>query len=69
MYVPIKELINFGIHCLGKMAAGLGVVTMLIRSGFQELKPPDEEAVAQSNCPENNGKIQGEEIYRTSTWL
>lgn len=33
-----------------------GVLTMLIRSGFQELKVPDEEAVAQSNCPETMEK-------------
>lgn len=42
---------------------------MLISSGFQELNVSDKEAVAQSNCPESNGKIYGEEIYRARLWL
>ena len=34
-----------------------GVLTMLISSSFQELNIPDKESVAQSNCPESNGKF------------
>lgn len=56
MYETVKELIGFGIHCPGKMAAG-GVLTMLISSGFQELNIPDKESVAQSNGPESSGKF------------
>lgn len=69
MYETGKELIKLESIALERWLQAWGVLPMLIKSGFQELKGPDEEAVAQSNCPENNGKIQGEEIYRTSTWL
>lgn len=42
---------------------------MLIRSGFKELKVSDEEAVAQSNCPENNGKSMERKFTEVAFWL
>lgn len=61
MYEPVKELIKFSIHRPEKMAVGGRLLTMLIRSEFQELNIIGKEAV----CSESNEKIRREQINQS----